>query len=88
MSLLPSYKQLWEKRYGKPLPPDAAAVEVPVWNALLDAAIKQVWQAQDDFVRAGEYQSAAVARDLHEALELLKGDVASGSAEEPGTTAT
>jgi hypothetical protein len=81
MSLMPTYKQLWEMKYGKPLSPEEAAVEVPAWNALLDRAIRQADRAKDDFVIRAEYQSAVVARDLIEALQSLKSNVTSGAAE-------
>ena len=73
-SLMPSYDQLHQNKYGKPVSPEARAVEVPVWNALLDDAIARIDQAKYDYVGGADFHSAAVARDLAEALRALKSD--------------
>ena len=85
MSLMPSFDQLHERNYGKPPSPEARARDVPVWNALLDQAIEPVAQAKDEFVLASEWESAAVARDLADALRAMKTERGSAELNSGGT---
>jgi hypothetical protein len=69
---MPSYDTLHLARHGKPVSSKSRAAEVVVWNALLEKTIESVGRAMDDFVQASEWQSAAIARDLADALREMK----------------
>jgi hypothetical protein len=77
MSLLPSYDQLHQLMHGKAPSPEERAIGVPIWDAAIGRAIEQLAIAKDDFLRNGELNSAAVARNLSYALGKLKTELGS-----------
>ena len=61
-----SFDEWFERSYaGAPEKREAA---LAVWNAVIEAAMNGAVQMRDAFVREGEYENGAIARDIAEMI--------------------
>jgi hypothetical protein len=65
------FDDFFERYYPPPRDPGLRETAIVVWNAAVRAAVGAVNVEKDRYVKAGQYEYAAVARDVGYAVEKL-----------------
>ena len=65
------FDEFFEQYYPVPNDPSLRDTAIVVWNAAVRAAVEAVNIMKDSYVREGQYEYAAVARDVGYAVEKV-----------------